>query len=82
MKSFFSFRQALIDTNDHEIFTSLISVYNDKYEKAKGCVGTQILSERAKIILNEVSALSLFTRTQCLQYIGNFISVFVLCFYL
>lgn len=50
---------------------SLTSVYNEKYEKAMGCVGTQILSERAKIILNEVRDLNLFTRIQCLQYIGN-----------
>lgn len=65
------FQQALIDTTDHEIFTSLTSVYNDKYEKAVGCVGTQILGERAKIILNEVRDLKLFTRIQCLEYIGN-----------
>lgn len=64
--------KALIDTTDNEIFTSLTSVYNGKYEKAKGSVGTQILSERAMIILNEVKDLSLFTRFQCLQYIGEY----------
>ncbi|KAI3681023.1 hypothetical protein L6452_35804 [Arctium lappa] len=69
--------KALIDTTDHEIFMSLTSVYNDKYEKAKGSVGTQILSERAKIILNEVRDLSLFTRIQCLHYIGEYFKPFM-----
>ncbi|KVI11384.1 DNA-directed RNA polymerase, subunit 2 [Cynara cardunculus var. scolymus] len=69
--------KALIDATDHEIFMSLISVYNDKYEKAKGSVGTQILSERAKIILNEVRDLSLFTRIQCLHYIGEYFKPFM-----
>ncbi|KAJ9565718.1 hypothetical protein OSB04_001684 [Centaurea solstitialis] len=69
--------KALIDTTDHEIFMSLTSVYNDKYEKAKGCVGTQILNERAKIILNEVRDLSLFTRIQCLRYIGEYFKPFM-----
>ncbi|KAI7754543.1 hypothetical protein M8C21_024585 [Ambrosia artemisiifolia] len=64
--------KALIDTTDHEIFLSLTSVYNDKYEKAKGSVGTQILNERAMIILNEVKDLSLYTRTQCLEHIGTY----------
>ncbi|PWA86659.1 nuclear RNA polymerase A2 [Artemisia annua] len=69
--------KALIDTTDHEIFTSLTSVYNDKYEKAVGCVGTQILGERAKIILNEVRDLKLFTRIQCLEYIGEYFKPFM-----
>ncbi|KAI3741541.1 hypothetical protein L1987_59215 [Smallanthus sonchifolius] len=69
--------KALIDTTDHEIFLSLTSVYNDKYEKAKGSVGTQILNERAMIILNEVKDLSLFTRIQCLEYIGEYFKPFM-----
>ncbi|KAL4563574.1 hypothetical protein LXL04_027617 [Taraxacum kok-saghyz] len=69
--------KALIDTTDHEIFMSLSSVYNEKYEKAMGSVGTQIMSERAKIILNEVRDLSLFTRVQCLQYIGEYFKPFM-----
>nr|XP_043622134.1 DNA-directed RNA polymerase I subunit 2 [Erigeron canadensis] len=69
--------KALIDTTDHEIFMSLTSVYNDKYENAKGSVGTQILGERAKIILNEVKDLSLFTRRQCLEYIGEYFKPFM-----
>ncbi|KAL8236009.1 hypothetical protein R6Q59_017090 [Mikania micrantha] len=69
--------KALVDTTDHEIFLSLTSVYNDKYEKAKGSVGTQILNERALIILNEVKDLSLFTRMQCLEYIGEYFKPFM-----
>ncbi|KAI3800723.1 hypothetical protein L1987_28817 [Smallanthus sonchifolius] len=69
--------KVLIDTTDHEIFLSLTSVYNDKYEKAKGSVGTQILNERAVIILNEVKDLSLFTRIQCLEYIGEYFKPFM-----
>ncbi|KAJ0932347.1 putative DNA-directed RNA polymerase [Helianthus annuus] len=69
--------KALIDTTDHEIFLSLTSVYHAKYEKAKGCVGTQILSERAMIILNEVKDLSLYTRIQCLEYIGEYFKPFM-----
>ncbi|KAK1420343.1 hypothetical protein QVD17_21860 [Tagetes erecta] len=69
--------KALIDTTDHEIFMSLTSVYNEKHEKTKGSVGTQILNERALIILNEVKDLSLFTRIQCLEYIGEYFKPFM-----
>ncbi|WJX93025.1 DNA-directed RNA polymerase I subunit RPA2 [Trifolium repens] len=63
--------KALIDTTDREIYVNLTSYYNEKYEKGKGVVGTQLVGERAKIILDEVHNLSLFTRLQCLQYIGE-----------
>ncbi|KAK7317376.1 hypothetical protein RJT34_01538 [Clitoria ternatea] len=63
--------KALIDTSDREIYVNLTSCYNEKYEKGKGAVGTQLVGERAKIILNEVRDLSLFTRLQCLEYIGE-----------
>ncbi|CAL0303647.1 unnamed protein product [Lupinus luteus] len=63
--------KALIDTTDREIYVNLTSCYNDKYEKGKGVVGTQLVGERAKIILDEVRNLSLFTRLQCLEYIGE-----------
>ncbi|CAK8540173.1 unnamed protein product [Lathyrus sativus] len=63
--------KALIDTTDREIYVNLTSCYNEKYEKGKGAVGTQLVGERAKIILDEVRDLSLFTRLQCLQYIGE-----------
>lgn len=36
----------------------------------KGVVGTQLVGERAKIILDELRDLALFTREQCLQHIG------------
>ncbi|KAJ7982372.1 DNA-directed RNA polymerase subunit beta [Quillaja saponaria] len=63
--------KALIDTTDHEIYVNLTCCYNEKYEKEKGAVGTQLLGERAVIILDEVRDLSLFTRLQCLQHIGE-----------
>lgn len=65
--------QALIDTNDHEIFLSLTSCYNEKYQRQKGAVGTQLAGERAQIILDEVRALLLLTRSQCLEHIGTYI---------
>ncbi|KAI3416630.1 uncharacterized protein J3R85_015253 [Psidium guajava] len=63
--------KALIDTNDHEIYASLTSCYSEKYERGKGVVGTQLVSERAKIIVDELRDLGLFTRRQCLQHIGE-----------
>lgn len=47
--------KALIDTTDREIYANLTSCYNEKYEKGKGVVGTQLVGERAKIILDEES---------------------------
>lgn len=64
--------QALIDTSDREIFASLTCCYSDKRERGKGVVSTQLIGERTQIILDEVRALSLFTRTQCLVHIGTF----------
>ena len=69
--------QALIDTNDHEIYASLTCCYNEKYDKGKGVVSTQLLGERAQIILNEVRDLSLLNRIQCLEHIGTFYILFV-----
>ncbi|KAL5732556.1 hypothetical protein ACOSQ2_032248 [Xanthoceras sorbifolium] len=63
--------KALVDTNDHEIYDNLTSCCGDKYVKEKGAVGSQLVGERAKIILDEVRDLSLFTRLQCLQHIGE-----------
>ncbi|KAF7836196.1 DNA-directed RNA polymerase I subunit 2 [Senna tora] len=63
--------KALVDTTDHEIYVNLTCCYNEKCEKGKGVVGTQLVGERAKIILDEVRDLSLFTRLQCLEYIGE-----------
>ncbi|KAL5720144.1 DNA-directed RNA polymerase [Ranunculus cassubicifolius] len=63
--------KALIDTNDHEIYASLTCGYSDKYRKEKGAIGT-LVGERVKIILDEVRDLSLFTRAQCIQHIGEY----------
>nr|XP_018632653.1 DNA-directed RNA polymerase I subunit 2 isoform X3 [Nicotiana tomentosiformis] len=63
--------KALVDTTDHEIYVNLTCCYNEEYDRVKGAVGTQLVGERAKIILDEVQALSLFTRAQCLQHIGE-----------
>ncbi|KAK6233604.1 hypothetical protein QUC31_006010 [Theobroma cacao] len=63
--------KALIDTNDREIYTKLTCCYNEKNGEGKGAVGTQLVGERAKIILDEVQHLALFTQEQCLQHIGE-----------
>ncbi|XP_015878970.3 DNA-directed RNA polymerase I subunit 2 [Ziziphus jujuba] len=63
--------KALIDTTDREIYASLTCCYSDKYEKGKGAVGTQLVGERAQIILDEARYLSLFTQRQCLEHIGE-----------
>ncbi|XVF00183.1 hypothetical protein REPUB_Repub03eG0263200 [Reevesia pubescens] len=63
--------KALIDTNDNEIYTKLTCCYKEKNDEVKGAVGTQLVGERAKIILDEVRHMALFTREQCLQHIGE-----------
>ncbi|KAL4600473.1 hypothetical protein ACB092_11G201100 [Castanea dentata] len=63
--------KALVDTTDHEIYVSLTCCYSERDEMEKGAVGTQLMGERAKIILDEVRDLSLFTRLQCLEHIGE-----------
>ncbi|KAH9669885.1 DNA-directed RNA polymerase I subunit 2 [Citrus sinensis] len=63
--------KALVDTNDLEIFNHLTCCYDEKYKKEKGAVGSPLVSERVKIILAEVQDLSLTTRLQCLQHIGE-----------
>lgn len=63
--------KALVDTSDHEIYVGLTCCYDKKYDGVKGSVGTQLIGERAKIILDEVQHLSLYTRSQCLQHIGE-----------
>ncbi|CAA2959266.1 DNA-directed RNA polymerase I subunit 2 [Olea europaea subsp. europaea] len=63
--------KALADTTDHEIYVSLTCCYNELYDRVKGSVGTQLIGERAKIILDELHNLSLFTHAQCLQHIGD-----------
>ncbi|KAI3838296.1 hypothetical protein MKW92_041658, partial [Papaver armeniacum] len=63
--------KALIDTNDHEIYVSLTCCHNEVHQKGKGVVGTQLVGERVKIILDEVRSLSLLTQQQCLHYLGE-----------
>ncbi|KAI4382946.1 hypothetical protein MLD38_008837 [Melastoma candidum] len=63
--------KALIDTTDHEIYTSLTCCYSEKHAQGKGVVGTQLLAERAKIILDDIRHANLITRQECLQYIGK-----------
>ncbi|KAK4488645.1 hypothetical protein RD792_004414 [Penstemon davidsonii] len=63
--------KALTEATDHEIYVSLTCCYNEKYDRVKGSVGTQLIGERAKIILDELQTLSLFTHAQCLQHIGE-----------
>ncbi|XP_038680382.1 DNA-directed RNA polymerase I subunit 2 [Tripterygium wilfordii] len=63
--------KALVDTSDREIYENLTCFYDEKYEKVKGAVGTPLVGERAKIILDELRDLSLFTRTQCRHHIGQ-----------
>ncbi|KAL2898225.1 DNA-directed RNA polymerase I subunit 2 [Bienertia sinuspersici] len=63
--------KALIETTDHEIYVALTCYYNENYEGVKGAVGTQLLGERAKIILDELHGLSLLTRRQCREHIGQ-----------
>ncbi|KAJ4969689.1 hypothetical protein NE237_002788 [Protea cynaroides] len=64
--------KALIDTYDHEIYVSLTCCYSEACQREKGAVGTQLLGERVKIILDEVRNLSLFTHHQCLRHIGEY----------
>jgi len=68
---YIDFGQVLIDTNDHEIYVSLTCCYNERYQREKGAVGTQLIGDRAQIILDEVRKLSLFTRSDCLKHLGT-----------
>lgn len=64
--------QALVEASEREIFEKLTCCYDEKYEKTKGAVGSQLVGERAKIILDEVRELSLFTQAECLRHIGSY----------
>ncbi|KAF2300843.1 hypothetical protein GH714_017757 [Hevea brasiliensis] len=63
--------KALTETTELEIYEKLTCCYNEKCEKAKGAVGSQLVSARAMIILDEVRELSLFTQADCLRHIGE-----------
>lgn len=49
---------------------ALTCIYNEKYEGLKGAVGTQLVGERAKVIVDELHGLALLTHRQCLEHIG------------
>ncbi|XP_057520184.1 DNA-directed RNA polymerase I subunit 2 isoform X1 [Amaranthus tricolor] len=63
--------KALIPATDHEIYVALTCIYNEKYEGLKGAVGTQLVGERAKVIVDELHKLGLLTHRQCLEHIGQ-----------
>ncbi|KAG0595859.1 hypothetical protein M758_UG204100 [Ceratodon purpureus] len=62
--------KALIETNEFEIYEQLTTIQSESKD-TKGAVGSQFVSQRAKIILEEVRHLALFTRFDCLQFLGN-----------
>lgn len=63
--------KALSNTQDKEIFELLTSIYHERNTGKRGAVGTQLVIQRAQIILEEVKQVGLFTRLQCLEYIGE-----------
>ncbi|XP_024007983.1 DNA-directed RNA polymerase I subunit 2 [Eutrema salsugineum] len=63
--------KALTETNDEEIYENLNCCYNERFERCDGAIGTQLVRERSKIILDEVRDLGLFTRDQCRKYLGE-----------
>ncbi|CAN1306662.1 DNA-directed RNA polymerase I subunit 2 [Linum perenne] len=65
------FLKAFIQTSDREIYQQLTSCCSDGHEKGKGAVGSQLVGERAKIIIEEVRDMSLFTQDDCLRHIGD-----------
>ncbi|GAB2280979.1 DNA-directed RNA polymerase I subunit RPA2 [Dionaea muscipula] len=64
--------KALRDSTDHEVYVALTCSYNEKFQGVKGAIGTQLVGERAKIILDELHGLSLLTHHQCLDHIGGY----------
>lgn len=64
--------KALIDASDREIYVSLTCCYNERYRREMGAVGTQLVGERAQIILDEVRKLSLLTQSDCLRHLGEY----------
>ncbi|MQL73867.1 hypothetical protein Taro_006194, partial [Colocasia esculenta] len=63
--------KALVDTNDREISVCLTSYYKAEYQGERGAVATQRVGDKATSILDEMRALSLFTRNECLHHIGS-----------
>lgn len=67
--------QALIEANEFEIYEHLTAIQSESKD-TKGTVGSQFVSQRAKIILEEVRQLALFTRFDCLQFLGELPAVY------
>jgi DNA-directed RNA polymerase I subunit RPA2 len=63
--------KALVETNEWEIYERLTAVQKEIKKGSKGAVGTQFVSQRARIILEEVRRHALFTRHECLEFIGE-----------
>ncbi|KAL4183781.1 hypothetical protein AMTRI_Chr11g99980 [Amborella trichopoda] len=63
--------KALLDTTDREIYDHLTSICSAKSRDVKGAVGTPLVHERAKIIFDELKEYNLFTRLECLQFLGE-----------
>jgi DNA-directed RNA polymerase I subunit RPA2 len=63
--------KALVETNEWEIYERLTAVQKESKKGSKGAVGTQFVSQRARIILEEVRRHALFTRHECLEFIGE-----------
>lgn len=63
--------KALSNTQDKEIFDLLTSVHSQNNLGQRGAVGTQLVIQRAQIVLEEAKQHGLFTRMQCLEYIGE-----------
>ncbi|KAI5063258.1 hypothetical protein GOP47_0021805, partial [Adiantum capillus-veneris] len=63
--------KALVQTQDKEIFELLTSSYDERNTGKRGAVGTQLVIQRAQIILEEVRQVGLFTMLQCLEYLGE-----------
>jgi DNA-directed RNA polymerase I subunit RPA2 len=63
--------KALTNSCDEEIYESLNCCYSEHYGRGDGAIGTQLVRERAKIILDEVRDLGLFTREQCRKHLGQ-----------
>uniref|UniRef100_A0A1J3HB27 DNA-directed RNA polymerase subunit beta n=1 Tax=Noccaea caerulescens TaxID=107243 RepID=A0A1J3HB27_NOCCA len=63
--------KALTETNDEEIYESIKCCYDERYGKSDGGIGTQLVRERAKIILDEVRSMNLYTRKDCRKHLGE-----------
>ncbi|XP_024524228.1 DNA-directed RNA polymerase I subunit 2 [Selaginella moellendorffii] len=63
--------KAFMDTSDREIFEQLSGIHVQGQEQSKGAVGSQLISQRARIIIEETQRQPCLTRLDCLRYIGE-----------